>query len=300
MIRAVTATLIVASVAVTAAQSPVFRAGTESVAISATVKRGNLPITNLSASDFQLVDEGVPQTVSVVTIESVPLDVTLFVDTSGSTGGALDQMKASVRKIGAMLRPEDRVRVLTIGLSVETTVPWQNGQRTLSLDAKPLFGISLVYDALFVALAHTPDAGRRHLVVALTDGHDCGSLLDGQRMLDVAGRSEAVLHWIEIEARGAFAQGEVAAWCSPLDSGAIDYVGRAATQSGGAIHHAVFGDPTVKTFATILSDFRQSYVLRYSPTGVTRPGWHSVRVTTPAYHDANITARTGYFSSISN
>jgi len=60
---------------------PVFRARTDSVAISASVKRGNDPVANLSASDFRVTDNGVPQSIEAVTIESVPLDVTLFMDT---------------------------------------------------------------------------------------------------------------------------------------------------------------------------------------------------------------------------
>ena len=61
-----------------------------------------------------------------------------------------------------------------------------------------------MYDALFVALTHTPAAGRRHLIVAMTDGEDCGSLLDGARVLDASGRSEAVLHWIYVSNQGDF------------------------------------------------------------------------------------------------
>src|SRR5262245_42749705 len=52
----------------------VFRATTESVAISTTVKRGNNSVANLTAKDFLLTDNGVAQTVEAVTIESVPLD----------------------------------------------------------------------------------------------------------------------------------------------------------------------------------------------------------------------------------
>jgi hypothetical protein len=38
--------------------------------------------------------------------------------------------------------------------------------------------------------------GRRHLIVALTDGQDCGSIATPDMVRDVAARSEAVLHWV--------------------------------------------------------------------------------------------------------
>ena len=275
---------------------PVFRARTDSVAISASVKRGNDPVANLSASDFRVTDNGVPQSIEAVTIESVPLDVTLFMDTSGSTAGALDRMKSNVIAIAKMLRPDDQFRLLTIGLSVEAPVPWQRAGSPIALNMKAVPGISLVYDALFVALAHTPATGRRHLIVAMTDGRDCGSLLDGGRVLDASGRSEAVLHWIYVSNQGDFDQLSIPAWCTPTDAGEIDFVAESAARTGGDSHRSRLGDATLRTFAQILDEFRQSYVLRYSASGVTGNGWHAVVVQVPAQPGLTIKARSGYFA----
>jgi VWFA-related protein len=275
----------------------VFRATTESVAISASVKRGNAPVANLTAADFRLTDNGVAQAIEAVTIESVPLDVTLFMDTSGSTAGALDRMKRNVISIAGMLRPDDQFRLLTIGLSVDTPVPWQRAGNRLTLDMKAVPGISLVYDALFVALTHAPAPGRRHLIVAMTDGEDCGSLLDGARVLDASGRSEAVLHWIYVSSGGDFDPNAVAAWCTPGDAGEVDFVGESASRTGGDRHRSRFGDPAVRTFAQILDEFRQSYVLRYSPQGVKSAGWHAVTVQVPAQPALTVKFRSGYFGS---
>ena len=170
MTRTLAIALVAVCTAAVAAEQAVFRARTELVTISASVKRGNAPVANLSASDFRLTDNGVAQPVEAVTIEAVPLDVTLFMDTSGSTAGALERMKKNVVQIAGMLRPDDRFRLLTIGLSVEAPVPWQPAGTRVTLDMKAVPGISLVYDALFVALTHTPATGRRHLIVAMTDG----------------------------------------------------------------------------------------------------------------------------------
>ena len=279
------------------AEQAVFRARTDIVAISASVKRGNAPVANLTASDFRLTDNGVPQAIDAVTIESVPLDVTLFMDTSGSTAGALDRMKKNVIAIAAMLRPDDQFRLLTIGLSVEVPVPWQRAGAPIALDMKAVPGISLVYDALFVALTHRPEAGRRHLIVALTDGEDCGSLLDGARVFDASARTEAVLHWIYVSSSGDFDPNAVGAWCTPGDAREVDFVGQTATRTGGDRHRSRFGDPAVRTFAQILDEFRRSYVLRYSPQGVTSHGWHAVTVQVPAQPALTIKARSGYFGS---
>jgi Ca-activated chloride channel homolog len=289
--------LVLVLAALAGAGQAVFKARTDLVAISASVKRGNAPVSNLTAADFRLTDNGVEQAIDAVTIESVPLDVTLFMDTSGSTAGALDRMKKNVVAIAAMLRPDDRLRLLTIGLSVEAPVPWQRAGTPIVLDMKAVPGISVVYDAMFVALTHTPAPGRRHLIVAMTDGRDCGSLLDGARMLDASGRSEAVVHWIYVSAESDSDPNSVNAWCTPIDGGEVDFMAQTAARTGGDSHRSRFGDPAVRTFAQILDDFRQSYVLRYSPQGVASRGWHAVIVHVPAQPGLTIKARSGYYGA---
>jgi VWFA-related protein len=297
MRRSLALALVVLAASQVAAQRTVFRATTELVAISVSVKRGNAPVASLTSADFRLLDNGVAQTIDAVTIESVPLDVTLFMDTSGSTSGALDRMKRNVASIAAMLRPEDRFRLLTIGLAVQTAVPWQAATRRLALDMTAVPGISLIYDALVVALAHQPEAGRRHLIVAMTDGEDCGSIADGPRIMDMSGRSEAVLHWIYVSSGGDTPEFSVPAWCTPSDARDVDYLGETAGRTGGGRHQSRFGDPAVKTFAQILDEFRRSYVLRYSPQGVKPAGWHQVRVDVPRQPGLTIKSRSGYFGS---
>jgi VWFA-related protein len=292
--------VVLCAAAAVANQSAIFRSGTELVAVSVSVKRGNAPIANLSAADFLVSDNDVAQTIEALSIESVPLDVSLFMDTSGSTSGALERMKRNVVSIAAMLRPEDRFRLLTIGLSVESPVPWRRAGTPLTLEMLDMVavpGISLVYDALAVALAHEPDAGRRHLIAAMTDGEDCGSVVDGPRVLEMSARSEAVFHWIWVSASGDLPRHGISAWCTPTDAGVTDFVGQAAERTGGELHRSRFGDPAVKTFSRILDEFRRSYVLRYSPAGVQTPGWHRIRVQVPRLTGLTIRARAGYFAA---
>jgi VWFA-related protein len=275
--------------------SQVFRSRADAIAISASVKNGNMPVGGLSAAEFRLTDDGVPQRIELLTVEAVPIDVTLFIDTSASTAGAHDRMKRDVQSIAAMMRPIDRYRVLTIGVSVDEAVPWQAPGAAVALDARATPGISLIYDAMAAALLHPVDTGRRHLVVALTDGEDCGSVIDGPALLDLSGRTEAVMHVIYLHSPHGLAPNGVPAWCTPDDGGDQDYVKRTAERTGGGMHAAMFGDPTVKEFAKILDDFRASYILRYTPQGVARSGWHVVRVDVPEMRGVSIQARSGYF-----
>ncbi|HYN09273.1 MAG TPA: VWA domain-containing protein [Vicinamibacterales bacterium] len=280
-----------------AGQGRVFRATTVSVAVNVSVKRGNNVVTNLTANDFRLTDNGVPQTIDSVSRESVLVDVTLFLDTSGSTAGKLDDMKADVQGIVRLLRPGDRFRLLTIGDSVYENVPWVPAGTKLDLSFGAVGGISLIQDALVMALFHRPDPDRRHLVVGLTDRRDCGSVVSSAFLRELASRSEAVLHLIDHSGSGGDSSYRVRS-CSPRgrpdgDRLLVD----AATRTGGALHTQSFffrGSSLLRAFRTIFDEFRQSYVLRYSPKGVEPGGWHAIGVDVPTIKNVTIRARQGY------
>jgi hypothetical protein len=275
-------------------QQPVFKTGALTVSVNASVKRGNNVVAKLTANDFRLTDNHVEQTIEAVSIESVPVDVSLFLDTSGSTAGKLDDMKRDVQGIIRLLRLGDRFRLLTIADSVEQPVNWVPAGTAVNLSFQAVGGISLVHDALVEALLHRPEADRRHLVVGMTDRRDCGSVVSSGQLRELASRSEAVLHLVEQSGSNDDNSYRVRT-CSPrgrMDGPEI--IAEAAARTGGMLHEPsyFFGSSVLRAFRTIFEEFRQSYVLRYSPAGV---GWHAIVVQVPSVPGATIRARQGYF-----
>jgi hypothetical protein len=282
-----------------AAQTPTFRSSAATVGVNASVKRGNNVVANLKAADFQLTDNGVPQTIDAIAIESVPIDVTLFLDTSGSTAGKLDEMTHDVQAIVAMLRRADRFRLLTIGDGVNETVPWAAGGTRVNVAFEPIGGISVIHDALMFGLLHPIEPGRRHLVVGMTDRRDCGSVIPVSLLVDVASRSEAVMHLVDYSGGG---EGHTRLrGCTPRAApGGPELIAEAAERTGGQVHtqsrffraHSVLG-----AFKSIFDEFRQSYVLTYRPAGVDPHGWHAIAVTVPGVAGATVHARQGYYGT---
>jgi hypothetical protein len=276
----------------------VFRTTTTSVAVNASVKRGNRVVANLTGSDFRLTDNGVAQAIDAVSIESVPMDVTLFLDTSGSTAGKLDDMKQDVQGIIRLLRPGDQFRLLTIGDSVYEPVSWVPAGTKVDLTFGAVGGISLIQDALLIALLHPPQPDRRHLIVGMTDRQDCGSVVPSGLLRELTGRSEAVLHLVEFSGGGEESNYRVRT-CSPrARPDGVRILDDAAARTGGQLHTQSFffrSSSLLRAFKTIFDDFRQSYVLRYSPSGVDPRGWHAIKVDVPAVKDATIRARLGYY-----
>ncbi|HXT68967.1 MAG TPA: VWA domain-containing protein [Vicinamibacterales bacterium] len=282
-----------------AQQQPVFRSTTSTVSVNVSVKRGNSIVANLKTTDFLLTDNGVAQTVEAVSIESVPIDVTLFLDTSGSTAGKLDEMDKDVQAVVQLLRPGDRFRLLTIGDAVQPAVPWVEAGTQVKTRFSAVGGISVIHDALLAGLVHRPDPGRRHLVVGMTDRQDCGSVVPASLLLELAGRTDALLHLVDYSGGGGPANYRVRSCTPRARPDGVRIIEQAAERTGGELRKQARwfrASSIARAFRTIFSDFRQSYVLRYSPNGVSGRGWHTIRVQVPKAPDATIRARQGYYA----
>ena len=287
--------IIAGGVSIGAQQAPVFKVDQVVVSVNVAVKERNRPVTGLTSRDFRLWDNGVPQRIQSIAVEDVPVDVTLFLDTSGSTVAAHQAMARAVERVRQMLVPTDRFRVLTIGLTVDTAVPWRPPEAPLKLELFEVHGISLIFDAVFAALAHTTEPGRRHLIIALTDGEDGCSVVSEDAVAAAAERSDALLHWVEMRGVSGGHDAHVGATCAERLRRWTTRLQKPAEITGGEWHRGWIGgtaDP-VKTFEKVFSEFRQSYVLTYSPDGVVRRGWHKLRVETPGRQLA-VRARSGY------
>jgi VWFA-related protein len=302
MMRAAIASVLIVPIGLSSAGSaasqerPTFRTRTDVVSVDVSVRNGELPVPGLSTGDFRLFDNDVVQTIETVATESVPIDVTLFHDTSPSLAGKIEVLKKNVFEIASMLRPVDRFRLLTFDLQVNDVFGWQPAGGTLTLSGVKLGRISAIYDAIFVALMHRPDVGRRHLIVALTDCDDLGSVVGSAAIEEAARRAEGVLHIVKINSSPADVMHvPLSAAAIPADARGERRLESAALRTGGELHASVTRNDAVKTFKKVFDDYRQSYVLRYTPKGVARDGWHQIKVEVPSQPRATVRARKGYF-----
>jgi len=255
-------------------QQATFRTRSTFVSVDVSVRRGNNPVADLTAADFVLTDNGVPQAIELVGMQAVPIDVSLVVDLSGSTAGQLDRYRSDVLGIARAIRPTDQLRVITFGISVDQLLALSPGGTVPPVANMKSIGASSVYDGIAAALIRAVDIDRRHLIVAFTDGGENASILTLDDLLAVAQRSESVLH---------------------LSRNATDALTAVAEATGGTNHGSWLNRSMLGAFEDIFAAFRQSYVLRYRPTGVPAGGWHEIDVTLTRPGRFDIRARRGYF-----
>jgi VWFA-related protein len=263
-------------------QQPTFRTDVSVVIVDVLVRDGSRPVRGLEKADFQVFDEGFPQRIDELLPEQMPIDLTILLDASGSTVRAIESFKTSAATVSGMLRPEDRVRVMAFATGPVELTPL-TADPGPQLFAAPLpTGATSMNDALVLALARARHPGRRHLVVAYTDGADTSSVLETVMVTRVARRSDAVLHLA------------LAADDSRPPADTVRLLREAAESTGGGVSESS-ADAAV-TLRQVFDDFRESYVLRYTPADVPSADWHSiaVRLTRPDADRYTVRARKGY------
>ncbi|HEX6322800.1 MAG TPA: hypothetical protein VFZ36_03670 [Vicinamibacterales bacterium] len=324
---ALAALLVAAAVAAPGArqapQQPVFRSALDIVTIDVAVRSGGVPVGGLTAKDFVLLDNGVPQTIESVEMEAVPIDVSLLIDANEDVELSVGSINAQVPQIAALLREGDRLRVMSISGQVSDVLRAQPGGGPLA--SPPAFepdGLSAAYDGLAAALLRPVDRSRRHIIVAITNGIDAVSALEAPAVVEIARRSPAVLHIVQVDVarqplpadtpqdrlwtsardrRGGRVECESRGICGstrtpwrPYDQKEFDALREAADATGGAVHVPGIFNSASSIFRKVFEDYRRSYLLRYTPKGVGREGWHDVSVSVPAYPSYTVHARRGY------
>jgi VWFA-related protein len=292
-----------------------FRSGVDGVTIQVSVTQRNHPVGGLLTSDFGLLDNGVPQTLSTFQAQQIPLDLTLLLDLSTSVDGKqLQRLKTAVRETAALLHADDRIRLVAISQVLREVFSLRPGTASIPLDSFAAEGGTSLYDGIAGALMRRADAGRRQLIVALTDGRDSASILAESDVKDIARLSDAVIDIVvpigtADAGRRRLAQRDTVDSLS-MGSNVSNEAGRssAATDddrvvaglrtlvdpTGGRVIALAEGESVSRSFAAILQAFRAGYVLQYIPHGVAPGGWHEVTVSVkkPGHYD--VQARRGY------
>jgi VWFA-related protein len=274
-----------------------FRTGADVVAVEASVRRDKRPVTGLKASDFELLDNGVPQQISALSYERLPIDVTVVLDVSASvTGAVLDQLRQSVRQLKADLGPGDRLKLVAFNMQIRRLTDFEAPAMATDTAFASLSGrgSSAIFDAVAVQLAASMLEGRRHLIVLFTDGKDSSSISDPETLFDVARRTTATVDIVlapTAPERSSATPLARSPGQPPITVGRM--YDQLARETGGVVVPTTAGESLASTFRRTLADFRTSYVLYFTPQGDATGGSHTIDVRVKQ-DGADVRARRGY------
>ena len=255
------------------------------------------PVLDLKATDFEVLDNGEPQTVSTFSRGELPLSSVLLLDASASMEGPrLRTAVEGVRAFVSRVLPQDEVSVMLFSDELLMRTEFSNDAETL---LRPIAGVSArggtaINDHLYLALKDLDGRFGRRVVVLLSDGVDVESTLDMEDVRWAARGSQTLLYWIRLQdtERGRIERSS--AWRdSRGHAEQLRLLETAVTESGGRVEVIPDVDEVGAALQKILRELREQYVIGYQPTRNFGDGsWHKLEV---RVRGNKVRTRDGYF-----
>lgn len=263
----------------TVAQIPIFSVKREEVRIDVLVTDHGKPVPGLTSTDFEVLDNGVPQQIEFASSEAISIDAILTLDMSASVAGELlDHLRSAGHVLLDGLRKDDRAALVTFShvVALGSTLTSDLGRVKAALDSVQPFGDTSLIDASYAGLIVGKTDFGCPLVIVFSDGLDTSSWLTGDAVLDTAKRSDAVVY-------------AVSAGRLPNMTFLRDLTGL----TGGSLFEVESTNNLSAVFLSILEEFRQRYLVTYEPRGVSKGGWHRLEVRVKG-RKVTVKARPGY------
>jgi len=277
-------------------------------------KHGTL-IPNLTKADFDVFEDGKPQTIKYFAAESnLPLTLGILIDSSGSQLRVLDMEKEVG---GAFLKQilTDKDEAYVIDFNVDATLVQDYTRDVRRLQAAlnkvkintgfstgpipgsgggpvptaPVRG-TVLYDAVYLS-AHdmlSKEVGRKAMIL-LTDGEDEGSQLKIKDAIEAAQKADAIVYVLLCADRGFYG------------SFGMGYSGESEMQKltqatgGRVINVGNKFDKLREAFDQIAAELRSQYNLGYTPTNTKLDGGYR-KLEVKCKQGYKIQTRAGYYA----
>src|ERR1700674_214465 len=280
-------------------------------------KHGAL-IPNLNKDNFDLFEDGQPQTIKYFRAESdLPLTLGILIDSSGSQMNVLDMEKeVGGSFLERTLRAKDEAFVISFDIDINLMQDFTTSVSRLkhalneakinnggvSCSGGPIGpqgpipfsstgpGGTALYDAVYLA-SHdefSHEVGRKAMIL-LTDGEDQGSRLKIRDAIEAAQKADAICYVLLIADRGFYGFGGY--------SGDAEMKKLTQETGGRMIEVGNKIDKLRKAFDQISEELRSQYNIGYVPTNSARDGSFRKVEIKPKDSNFKVQARSGYYAT---
>lgn len=273
----------------------VFRAATDVVLLPVTVTaRGDTLVPGLTRDQFQVTEDGRPQTVTFFSTGAspdVPLHLGLLLDTSGSMQRDLAAAAtAAIRFVNTLTEARD---VTFVDFADEVRVSQfypESYPRLFERIREPQAdGYTALYDAVALYLSRAEEQDGQKVLLLYTDGADSRSETTYANLIEMLRLSNVMVYVI------GYMDGHLSADKATTQMRMNDL----AHQSGGAAFYPADKKDIERIYTRILDELAGRYTLGYISTNPKKDGtWRKlqVRVTGTDVRGLKVRSRPGYFA----
>jgi Ca-activated chloride channel homolog len=175
----------------------------ETIKVDATLV--NIPVTvsdaqgrfiqGLKAEDFDLYEENVRQEITFFSNESMPFNVALVIDVSGSIRENVRPIQQAATAFINKLRPDDRVAIITFSKDLDLICDFTSNRDRLyrAIDNIQWGGSTRLYDAVYATMIDTlKEIDGRKAMILLTDGEDTRSRISADEAISASVEAGAI------------------------------------------------------------------------------------------------------------
>ena len=273
--------------------------------VASIAKKSPTDSLNLTAADFEILEDGVPQEIANFARDSEqPLNLVMLFDTSLSVTQKIGfEKRAAAKFFERVIRPQDRAALFAVSTDVEIIQDFTNKIPMLVNATKQLKpqGATSLYDGIYLAANYLNAAPGRRVIVIVSDGGDTTSqkgLLDALRQAQL---TDAVVYSVFT---GNFGMSQ-----NLRDLAGERALETMATETGGEVFKPKATPGTQseevddlslkeldKAFASLAEQLRTQFILGFLSTNEKRDGTFrklKVRIKKEGYAAR---ARAGYYA----
>lgn len=314
--RVTTACLIILALAATprgqttptAPPQPTFKAGVDLVALNVAVQTPSSQyFGGLTQSDFAVYEDGVRQDVRFFEASSLPFDLIVLLDASGSMGDKIDLAEDAALGFFDTLRPGDRGAVVAFNqhAQVLSTLTADRAALHAAISGVQVNGRTALNDAVYIALkefgqkARSRQAVRRQAIAVLSDGKDNASLIGSDDVLTLARETGVNIYAVRLQSSSEIEeQAELTGQARYFTESDFDM--RLLARETGGLSFFPMPDRLHEIYQTIAQDLAHQYSIGYEPGGQKRSdGFHRVRVEVINHPELRVRTRLGYTAETS-
>lgn len=267
------------------------------------------PLPLLNKTDFQILEESVPQDISHFEPVTAPLNIVLLLDLSGSTDNKMKIMKKAAKRFVDSLNPADNIAVAAFTRRFMVISNFTTDRKLLKDridDIKNRHSGTAYYDAMWATLNLLDEVkATRKAVVVLTDGVD--NSLDHPDDRDYASKhsfQEVMERIVEADATiyPIYLDTEYEVVVKRGDGNHDAYVtarkqlAELAEQTGAVLFKADRAEDLESVYQQVAAELHSLYSIAYTPKSLSKDGqWRKISITVTR-EGAKARARRGYFA----